>query len=258
VPSAAWRNETLAAIVLPMDMVERIRRFCADRRWFGPDMLRDEGFQLGERRGQYQSSFLWAPATEQETVAAEEQLGFELPTTLRRLLRELANGDFGPGYGLKGIPAAAHENRPRITEVPPESLKLLELFENNREIEAAMARLPGINLPPLPTRESMLEALNAPPPSIVSDHGEGRYRHMADGPWLPLIDWGCGVHSVVHVPTTVVIRQHDYEGFWQEASSLDTWLGDWLDGVDLWERMEAGLVDGSIAMLEGCDWRKAL
>lgn len=242
-----------------MDLVERTRRFCADRRWFGPDMLRDEGFQLGERRAQYQGGFLWPPATEPEVVAAEEQLGFALPTALRRLLRELANGDFGPGYGLHGITSAAHETRPRITELPPESLSSLELIENNRAaIEAAMAHLPGVTLPSLPTRESMLEALNAPPPSIVSDHGQGRYRRIAGGPWLPLIDWGCGVHSVVHVPTTVVIRQHDYDGFWREASTLDAWLGDWLDGIDHWERMEVGVMDGSITMAEGCEWTRAL
>ncbi len=42
-------------------------------------------------------------ATEEQVARAEARLGFPLPRLLRRLYREVANGGFGPGYGLLGI-----------------------------------------------------------------------------------------------------------------------------------------------------------
>ncbi len=40
--------------------------------------------------------------------AAQAQLGFALPSFFKRLLTEVANGGFGPGYGLLGLPPAGH------------------------------------------------------------------------------------------------------------------------------------------------------
>jgi hypothetical protein len=44
------------------------------------------------------------PASEAEVDAAEDALGFPLPPLLRRLYLEVANGGFGPAYGLDGVP----------------------------------------------------------------------------------------------------------------------------------------------------------
>lgn len=41
-----------------------------------------------------------APATPSEIASAEAALGFALPPLLRRLYGEVADGGFGPGYGL--------------------------------------------------------------------------------------------------------------------------------------------------------------
>lgn len=40
------------------------------------------------------------PVKVEDTAQAEVQLGFELPSFLRRLYLEVGNGGFGPGYGL--------------------------------------------------------------------------------------------------------------------------------------------------------------
>ena len=40
------------------------------------------------------------PVSEDDVARAETQLGFALPSFLRRLYREVGNGGFGPGYGL--------------------------------------------------------------------------------------------------------------------------------------------------------------
>ena len=46
------------------------------------------------------------PVTMVDVAAAEESLGFPIPPLLRRLYTEVGNGNWGPAYGLYGIPAA--------------------------------------------------------------------------------------------------------------------------------------------------------
>src|SRR5262249_7834402 len=40
------------------------------------------------------------PATDADVVSAESYLGYRLPTLLRRIYLDVADGGFGPGYGL--------------------------------------------------------------------------------------------------------------------------------------------------------------
>jgi hypothetical protein len=44
-----------------------------------------------------------APASAAELAAAETRLGFPVPQVVRRVYGGIANGGFGPGYGLVGI-----------------------------------------------------------------------------------------------------------------------------------------------------------
>jgi len=44
-----------------------------------------------------------APANDAELAAAEARLGFPVPLVVRRIYTGIANGGFGPGYGLVGI-----------------------------------------------------------------------------------------------------------------------------------------------------------
>ena len=50
-----------------------------------------------------QSGGLYPPAPKSVIVDAEKKLGFHLPPLLREIYSELANGGFGPGYGLIGL-----------------------------------------------------------------------------------------------------------------------------------------------------------
>lgn len=49
-----------------------------------------------------------SPASEDDLVAAEAQIGFALPVPLRKVLRQVANGGFGPGHGLAGVGEQGH------------------------------------------------------------------------------------------------------------------------------------------------------
>ena len=44
-----------------------------------------------------------APASAAELATAEARLGFSVPLVVRRVYTGIANGGFGPGYGLVGI-----------------------------------------------------------------------------------------------------------------------------------------------------------
>jgi SMI1 / KNR4 family (SUKH-1) len=51
------------------------------------------------------------PTTTAKVDAAEEALGFPIPAILRRLYTEVANGHFGPGYGLVGVDGCGTDER---------------------------------------------------------------------------------------------------------------------------------------------------
>lgn len=53
----------------------------------------------------------YPPATVVEIREAEERLGFEIPASLRAVYEGVANGGFGPGYGLLGVGRGAVDDR---------------------------------------------------------------------------------------------------------------------------------------------------
>jgi hypothetical protein len=48
-----------------------------------------------------------APATPEQVQASERRLGFSLPMVVRQVFTLVANGGFGPGYGLLGLEGGA-------------------------------------------------------------------------------------------------------------------------------------------------------
>jgi hypothetical protein len=56
-------------------------------------------------------------ATATDLESTETQLGFALPAFLKRLYLEVANGGFGPGYGLIGTTGDARDDRGFITDL---------------------------------------------------------------------------------------------------------------------------------------------
>jgi hypothetical protein len=59
------------------------------------------------------------PATPEALDRVEWSLGFELPRTLRTVYGEVANGGFGPGYGLVSIERMAAEYNELCDVMPP-------------------------------------------------------------------------------------------------------------------------------------------
>ena len=51
------------------------------------------------------------PADEQALAVAEDELGFSLPHVVKQVYTSVANGGFGPGYGLIGIGGGALDDQ---------------------------------------------------------------------------------------------------------------------------------------------------
>lgn len=81
---------------------EAIRRHCAAQGWYGAEMLGPEWRDVRDDDPR-RSGFEFPPATEAQVQAREKRLGVALPPLLRACYTELANGGFGPGYGLRSI-----------------------------------------------------------------------------------------------------------------------------------------------------------
>lgn len=73
-----------------------------------PDLIaelsdRSRAGTLHADEGQYATRGPFAPLADADIRVAEASLGLALPPTLRRLFAEVANGGFGPAYGIMGL-----------------------------------------------------------------------------------------------------------------------------------------------------------
>ncbi len=78
----------------------RLQQCLQRRQWYGPEGLASEVERTDARLNH---TFLCQKATEGQIRQTERLLGFALPSLLVTLYRSLANGGFGPGYGLRGM-----------------------------------------------------------------------------------------------------------------------------------------------------------
>jgi hypothetical protein len=103
-------------------LLGRVVAHCRKREWFagqyapdyrvafydadGRDHLDDDMTYAAAHAAQ--QGFLHAPVTEGVLQETERRLGHTLPTILRTVYTTVANGGFGPGYGLVGLPMLAN------------------------------------------------------------------------------------------------------------------------------------------------------
>jgi hypothetical protein len=77
------------------EVITKLKEWCV-RHHYGPWDFKKEA------QRQLTAHFAFMPATEAQLKATEKILGFPLPSFLRSLYQEIANGGFGPGAGLRG------------------------------------------------------------------------------------------------------------------------------------------------------------
>lgn len=78
----------------------RLQQCLQQRQWYGPEGLANEVERTDAR---LHHTFLCQRVTQEQIQKTERLLGFALPPLLVTLYRSLANGGFGPGYGLRGM-----------------------------------------------------------------------------------------------------------------------------------------------------------
>ena len=138
-----------------------------------------------------------SPATVEALAQAERQLGFALPSFLRRVYLEVGNGGFGPGYGL--LP---------LNDLPP---------TGNPDTTSLVAEYQGMR--------SMSQ-------KDIDEHWADEEEKPVLWPErvLLLCDWGCNIYSCLDCSSSdlPIFRMDSNVNFmieWAlEASSLQQWL----------------------------------
>jgi hypothetical protein len=189
-------------------MAVAIVRRCQTQSWFGSDMHlkypRLRAADSLERR-----RFRFATATDPQLVETERLLGFALPAPLRALYKEVANGGFGPGYGIVGAVGGAPAD---------EDSNVAELYRLDRQVRPFLEES-GVD------RDS---------PGWFEPFFNEWPRRV-----LRFVDWGCCIWSCIDARTGRVLRfeplhgKRDREAMEWEADSLEQWLERWLRGENV-------------------------
>lgn len=145
------------------------------------------------------------PASEHSVVAAEKLLGFSLPQTLRRIYLNVANGGFGPGYGVMGVEGGFTDDLGHT---------VADLFETYRK--------PDPEDPAWQWPEQFLP---------ICHWGCVVYSAVdCSQPTSPVYFVDVGVKDIGASMETI-IKLH--------KPSFEIWLDDWLNGKDLWHEVWA-------------------
>lgn len=196
---------------------ERIRQHCREREWFGPDMLAPGRYYQPDMYDiRSTAGFRYPPATEEQLTATERMLGIALPGTLRMLYAEVANGGFGPGYGIIGVSGGAPHPGGWYNDLADDYL----------------SRPPNVRLVDF----AKLDAAQKPGKWFdlqydeESDDLENRWYEWPAN-LLSFCYWGCNTEHAIHAYTgqIYVIDSVSACAYW--APSLEVWLEQWLDGT---------------------------
>ncbi|WP_160146039.1 SMI1/KNR4 family protein [Dictyobacter aurantiacus] len=137
-------------------------------------------------------AFEYAPITEERLQIVEQNLGFSLPPLLHAIYSRLANGGFGPGYGLSSLTNTSLSSKRQARFVD------FSVFERQTP-EAKHIMIPGYVWP---------------------------------NNFFCLCHWGCAIYSYLDIQTGRVFREAYYGdnqyGFECEALSLEAWFELWL------------------------------
>ena len=170
------------------DLVIRIRERVQD-----PERFIDEDPGTGD--------FPYPPTSEAAIAAADEQLGFRIPELLRRLFTEVANGGFGPVYGIAGV------NRCGVDE----DLCDLETLHADQSTSRWLERFPTW------------------PPQVL------RFVYLGCSMYVA-VDASSENHPLYVFEPNMSAEELGYENCLEPMRiGLHQWLRDWVSDKDLWK-----------------------
>jgi hypothetical protein len=145
------------------------------------------------------------PVSPAQVARAEAQLGFALPSLLRDIYTDVANGGFGPGYGLFTIPIGTAAERSRGEQ------NIVDVYRSFRRRRTRHAPWPNTFLPICYWGASFYSYLDCARPDAPVMALDAMSR--GEGPW--------GSAVALH------------------AASFEGWMLRWVDGEDLWDTFNA-------------------
>ncbi len=180
------------------------------------------------------------PASEAQMRKTEQQLGFALPPLLRLLYTHVANGGFGPGYGLIGViggfsfTGSGGKNIVERYRWNLKGCKLVRLEDYEMLTWAQYMEQQRINQ----ALEGEADESSGLTESTPEKEAWEKI-HLYDLPgevWperlVTLCDWGCAINTHVDTKTERVF-QGTGSILRYVAASLEEWLERWLAGEDL-------------------------
>jgi hypothetical protein len=184
-------------------------------------------------------SLAFSPATEQQIKETEQQLGFPLPPLLHRLYAQVANGGFGPGYGITGviggypcIDAPWGDIAQRYQWEIDFANAIIQLARGGWRSLAPEARQvlwdDGIG------SQELWEAGELA--GMDREEGDPEREVTWHSPWpehlLPFCEWGCNIVTYIHADSGQVFQGMRGPDLFV-AASLEEWLERWLAGEEL-------------------------
>ena len=191
----------------------------------------------------------YPPATKEQLQQTEDLLGFSLPPLLLSLYMQIANGGFGPGYGIIGAIGGfplmdgmgediAHgylRYIERYTLIRLEDYKMISWAQRDRYLK----QLPSEQVldwdkQPLPLHDTRFRH--------TSKWNQVSLYEFPHEVWperlLPLCYWGCSIGTYFDARTEDIFQVYASDRGWQyileyKASSLEEWFERWLSGERL-------------------------
>jgi hypothetical protein len=179
--------------------------------------MRATGLLFDMAQGMRPAPALPPPADEALLVRAEAFLGFPLPPELRALYLGVADGGFGPGYGMNPLGELVCQHRDALAGEGPTAG-----FTWRRGVLPLLTWGCGIL--------SCCDALAPDAPVWTFDP----HVHRLDGTSRAI--WEDASGSVVSVLEQLDQPDRAAAVYVLACSSLRRWLEDWCTGVSLWER----------------------
>lgn len=213
----------------------RIVARCQRYHWYGPDggaedhryyFDADGKLHTREITHDYRRGFEFPPATAEQLQATEEALGFALPPMLRALYTHVANGGFGPAYGITGARGGyyfgddgRYQTIDRCTDTNP----TVHYFDLS-EYEKAHGN---------PTYFELRETIKPAHFLHLCYEGCGSDFYLDGNSGRIYLTACCGSLSDSQLPNEVLpgkLRPEWMVGYQRVADSLGDWLERWLRG----------------------------
>jgi SMI1 / KNR4 family (SUKH-1) len=245
-------------------LLASIRTHCQETAWDALCLEREQGWlmeQTDDYDGWYvperqsfitlkktgcgqEPTFAFPPIPENQLIETEQKLGFSLPPLLRLLYTHIANGGFGPGYGIIGVIGGFPlmdgfgEDIAQGYQQAIQAGTLIQLEAYEMITWAQWVRASD----PLPDdhQEGETSSRSASNGTVNPDWEHIYLYEFPSHVWperlLPLCYWGCAICTYIDARTEHIFQcTGGGQGYILRyvAASLEEWLERWLAGEAL-------------------------